>query len=104
MADYGQNKWQAVGEFEAASDKYMQMDALDKSHDLGHIGWLTGMRERVQLGRALVAEALMHHGLCQPKNKALEVIRSVLTQIAGGQVDETLVCPRMLEAAREMMG
>ena len=60
---------------------------------------------RVGQAKALVAEALLHHGLSHKvKAQGRDVIRSVLSQIAGGQVAEEMVFSTLVQAGREMIG
>lgn len=60
---------------------------------------------RVGQSKALVAEALLQHGLSHKvKTQGRDVIRSVLSQIAGGQVPEEMVFSTLVQAGREMIG
>ncbi|CAE7798034.1 unnamed protein product [Symbiodinium sp. CCMP2456] len=95
---------QAVGEFGVIIDKYQNLGAIKQADKQELNDFLKEAAERVRFGKALCADSLLHYGLSQGGDKGCEIIRSVLSQVAGEQVSEELLSPALLHAARQLLG
>ena len=89
---------------EEVLEKYTALEAFTTAEQDEAATFIKSATDRVKRGKALCAEALLHHGLSQGKEKGPDIVRSVLSQVAGNQVCEELVSVCMLEAARQIIG
>ena len=89
---------------EEVLEKYTALEAISAAEKDEAATFIKSAADRVKYGKALSAEALLHHGLSQGKEKGPDIVRSVLAQVAGNQVCEELVSACMLEAARQTIG
>ena len=95
-----------VGDFGAVIEKYQSFGAYDLSdaEKKEQSSFIQEATDRVRFGKALCADSLLHFGLHQGGEKGSEIIRSVLSQVAGEQVSEELLSPALLQAARQTIG
>ena len=62
-------------------------------------------KARESFAKALVCEALLHHGLSQKvKSTGKDLVRNQLAEVAGGSVEEEHICGMLIDAARKFIG
>ena len=60
---------------------------------------------RLEHAKAMMCEALMHHGLSQKiKSSGKDLVRAQLAEVAGRTINEDLLCPLLLKASRDFIG
>ena len=94
---------QVISEFAKLLDKFESALTSEDKENLSLS--VQAAQTRAGQAKALVAEALLQHGLSHKiKRQGKDVIRSVLSQTAGGQVAEDMAFSPLVQAGRETIG